>query len=138
MSKSTKKAKVEEKVKEQEEEEVLPVQEQEQEQPSDELQVEELPEEVNLKNLVGKVFVLTHAEIDQGTSFNIIHLTLKDENGNEIYARTTSKAIELNVRRLMDKGLNNGKAFRVCIQEQKSKYNTPMLVFMPASMCEKK
>ncbi len=134
MSKSSKKPKPEEKAEQKKEEEVLPVQEQ----PSDELQVEELPEEVNLRNLVGKVFVLTHAEIDQGTSFNVIHLTLKDDNGNEIYARTTSKAIELNVRRLMDKGLNNGKAFRVCIQEQKSKYNTPMLVFMPASMCEKK
>jgi hypothetical protein len=130
MSKSSKKTKVEEK----EEEEVLPVQEQ----VSSDIQIEELPEEVNLRNLVGKVFILTHAEIDQGTSFNVIRLTLKDEKGNEIYARTTSKAIELSVKRLINKGLNSGKAFRVCIQEQKSKYNTPMLVFVPASMCEKK
>ncbi len=134
MSKSSKKAKVEEEKEEEQEEEILPVEEQE----NSDIQIEELPEEVNLRNLVGKVFVLTHAEIDQGTNFNVIHITLKDEKGNEIYARTTSKAIEINVKRLMSKGLNNGKAFRVCVQEQKSKYNTPMLVFMPANLCEKK
>ncbi len=126
MSKSNKKTK--------QEEEDIPVEEETQE----ELEVEELQEEVNLRNLVGKVYVLTHADIDEGENFNVIHLVMKDEKGEEVYARTTSKGIEMSVRRLLNKGLNEGKAFRVCVQEQKSKYNTPMLVFVPATMCEKK
>jgi len=94
-------------------------------------------EELTLDQFLGKILILEHAEINEGESFDTIHMTVKTEDGKEYQVRTTSKAINSVIRRLLDKGLNNGKMFRVCVQQKPSKYNKYMFVFVNPSLCKK-
>lgn len=100
-------------------------------------EIEDLEEEISLSELVGKTLILTNAEITEGAEFNVIHLTFLDGD-KTIYARTTSKAIENTIKRLLDKGLGKGKAFRVCVTSQMSRYKKEMYLLAPPSVCEKK
>lgn len=101
------------------------------------IQVKDLEEEISLRDLVGRVLVLTHAEITEAPKFHVIHLVFQDGK-KTIYARTTSIAVENTVRRLLDQGLNQGVGFRVCVTTRKSSYNTDMLILTNPSVCEKK
>jgi len=94
-------------------------------------------EELTLDQFLGKVIILEHAEITEGENFNTIHMTVKTEDGKEYNVRTSSKAIDMVIRRLLDKGLNNGKMFRVCVQQKPSKFKQPMFVFVNPSLCKK-
>ena len=94
-------------------------------------------EELTLDQFVGKILILEHAEITEGENFDTIHMVVRDENGKEYNVRTTSKAINMVIRRLLDKGLNNGKMFRVCVQQKPSRYNKYMFVFVNPSLCKK-
>jgi len=94
-------------------------------------------EELTLDQFVGKILILEHAEITEGENFNTIHMVVRDENGKEYNVRTSSKAIDMVIRRLLDKGLNNGKMFRVCVQQKPSKFKQPMFVFVNPSLCKK-
>jgi len=100
-------------------------------------EIQDLKEEITIDQLFGQVLILTHAEITEGTDFNTVHLVFEDAKGNEIYARTASKAIENSVRRLLNNGLNNGKKFRLCVSTTSNKYHTKTYVFVSPSVCEK-
>jgi len=94
-------------------------------------------EELTLDQFLGKILIIEHAEITEGETFDTIHMTVKTEDGKEYQVRTSSKAINTVIRRLLDKGLNNGKMFRVCVQQKPSKYNKYMFVFVNPSLCKK-
>ena len=94
-------------------------------------------EELTLDQFIGKVLIVEHAEITEGENFNTIHMVVRTEDGKEYNVRTSSKAIDMVIRRLLDKGLNNGKMFRVCVQQKPSKFKQPMFVFVNPSLCKK-
>ena len=94
-------------------------------------------EELTLDQFLGKILILEHAEITEGETFDTIHMVVRTEDGKEFNVRTSSKAINMVVRRLLDKGLNNGKMFRVCVQQKPSKFKQPMFVFVNPSLCKK-
>jgi len=112
-------------------------QEKEQAKEEDIEEIEDLKEEITIDQLFGQILVLKHAEITEGTDFNTVHLVFEDAKGNEIYARTASKAIENSVRRLLNNGLNNGKKFRLCVSTTSNKFHTKTYVFVSPSVCEK-
>lgn len=101
-------------------------------------EIYDIPEEIKLQNLVGRVLILKRAEIDQLPQYSIIHLVFEDNDGNEILARTTGKAILGTIKRLEERGLGKGKKFRVCIQMTPSGKPNPTILLVHPSLCEKK
>jgi hypothetical protein len=97
----------------------------------------DVQEEEPIQNFLGQVLIFTHAEIDKGNEFNVIHLTAIDAEGRELKIRTTSKAIERKVNEMINNGLNNGKKFRGCVKDTMSKYKKPMYLIVSPSECEK-
>jgi len=97
----------------------------------------DVQEEEPIQNFLGQVLIFTHAEIDKGNEFNVIHLTAIDGQGRELKIRTTSKAIERKVNEMINNGLNNGKKFRGCVKDTMSKYKKPMYLIVSPSECEK-
>jgi len=97
----------------------------------------DIQEEEPIQNFLGQVLIFTHAEIDKGTEFNVIHLTAIDGQGRELKIRTTSKAIERKVNEMINNGLNSGKKFRGCVKDTMSKYKKPMYLIVSPSECEK-
>jgi len=97
----------------------------------------DVQEEEPIQNFLGQVLIFTHAEIDKGNEFNVIHLTAIDTEGRELKIRTTSKAIERKVNEMINNGLNNGKKFRGCVKDTMSKYKKPMYLILSPSECEK-
>ena len=100
-------------------------------------EVVDVQEEEPIQNFLGQILIFTHAEIDKGTEFNVVHLTAIDGEGRELKIRTTSKAIERKVNEMINNGLNSVKKFRGCVKDTMSKYKKPMYLIVSPSECEK-
>ena len=99
--------------------------------------VVDVQEEQLIQDFLGKVLIFTHAEIDKGTEFDVIHITAIDEDGKEVKIRTTSKGVKRKVNEMLENGLNNGKKFRGCVKQTMSKYKKPMYLIGSPNECEK-
>lgn len=93
----------------------------------------ELQEEGNLRDYVGHVVIISNVTIDHASTFDIVRMQITLEDGTILQVRSASKVIERQLQEIA----GTQKKVKACVSEQKSKYNTPMLILKTPDACKK-